>query len=481
MNTSEENTRWYFYLNFVRVVIFAILIEKLSERGLPMKEKEHYGLGTAISMIVGITIGSGIFFKVDDILAETGGRVWLGALVFVIGAFCVIFGSITLSQLASRVKNNKGVISYYEEFISSKVASAFGWFQLFVYFPTIGAVVSWVSGIYTLSLLGIPSSLELQTFIGFIYISFFYSLNYLSHKNGGRFQNITTIAKIIPLIGVALLGLFWQQSSTELSQGISVVEKSSVGFSWLAALAPIAFSFDGWIVSTNITQEVKNHKRNMPMALTMGPLLVLFLYLAFYFGMIAIVGTDYILAAGDQAIIQIGYLIFGQMGEKILLLFILLAVLGVVNGLSLGYIRLPQILASKKMLPYSDKIVEVNPEKGLSPHAAMLAYFVTVFWLIIHYVSQRLNLLRGGDVSEIAVVFSYLAYILLYTKVIQLKKKGVITSNFLGIIAPSLGILGSLIILVGGLFSNPLYGPIFLVFSGLISVLGYCYFAINNK
>ena len=163
-----------------------------------MKNKEHYGLATAISMIIGITIGSGIFFKVDDILVETGGNIWLGALVFTIGAFCVIFGSISLSQLASRVTNNQGVISYYEEFISKKAANAFGWFQLFVYFPTIGAVVSWVAGIYTLSLLGMKASLNLQTLIAFIYISFFFTLNYLSYKAGARFQNLTTIAKMIP-------------------------------------------------------------------------------------------------------------------------------------------------------------------------------------------------------------------------------------------------------------------------------------------
>lgn len=446
-----------------------------------MNEKEHYGLGTAISMIVGITIGSGIFFKVDDILIETGGQVWLGALVFLIGALCVIFGSITLSQLASRAKNNKGVISYYEEFISSKAATAFGWFQLFVYFPTITAVVSWVSGIYTLSLLGITGSLELQTLIGFLCMSFFFILNYLSYKNGGRFQNVTTIAKMVPLIGVAILGLFWTQPLPELATGIEVIEQSSVGWSWLAALAPIAFSFDGWIVSTNITQEVKNHKRNMPLALTIGPLLVLVLYLAFYFGMIAIVGTEYILSAGDQAISQVGNSIFGQLGESILLVFVLLAILGVVNGITLGYVRLPQILASKKMIPQSDQIAQINSEKGLSPYSALLAYVITLSWLGIHYVTQKWDLLRGGDVSEIAIVFSYLAYAFLYVKVIQLHKSGVIENKFLGLIAPILGMLGSLIILLGGLFSNPLYGPVFLLFSSLISGAGYFYAVSMTK
>lgn len=446
-----------------------------------MKTKEHYGLGTAISMIVGITIGSGIFFKVDDILIETGGQVWLGALVFVIGALCVIFGSITLSQLASRINNNQGVISYYEEFISTKAGTAFGWFQLFVYFPTITAVVSWVSGIYTLSLLGIEGSLELQTFLGLMYLSFFFALNYLSYKNGGRFQNLTTIAKMIPLIVIAVLGLFWKQNGVELASGIELIEQSSGGWTWLAALAPIAFSFDGWIVSTNITQEVKNHQRNMPIALTIGPLIVLAVYLAFYFGMIAIVGTEYILSMGNQAISQVGYSIFGQLGESILLVFVLLAILGVVNGITLGYIRLPQILASKKMIPAADKIAKINPKKELSPYSTLLAYLITLIWLSIHYVTQKWDLLRGGDVSEIAIVFSYLAYTLLYIKVIQLNKNGIIKSKFLGKVAPVLGILGSLVILIGGLFSNPFYGPIFLLFSGLISALGYYYSASTNK
>lgn len=440
-----------------------------------MKQREHYGLGTTISMIVGICIGSGIFFKADDILIETGGNVWLGVLVFVIGAFCVIFGSMTLSQLASRTKKIGGVISYFEEFISPRAGAAFGWFQMFVYFPTITAVVSWVSGIYTLSLLNLPSTLELQTLIGFIYLSFFFLLNYISYKWGGRFQNVTTLAKMIPLIGIGILGLFWTQSYPSLPVDKPLVETGYVGWGWLAALAPIAFSFDGWIVSTTITQEVKNHRRNMPLALAIGPLVVLVVYLTFFLGMIAIVGPEYILSTGDGAINQVGYLIFGASGERILLAFVLIAILGVVNGVSLGYIRLPHTLATKGMIPFEEKVLRINKDKGLSPYSTVLAYSITVFWLLVHYLTQRFDLLRGGDVSEIAIVFSYVAYILLYLKVLRLKRNKVITSRFLGYVAPLLGIAGSLIILVGGLFANPLYSPVFLLFSAIVCALGYWY------
>ena len=63
-------------------------------------KKNEYGLFTAITMIVGIVIGSGIFFKSDNILVATDGSIALGVLVFCIAAIAIIFGSLTISQLA---------------------------------------------------------------------------------------------------------------------------------------------------------------------------------------------------------------------------------------------------------------------------------------------------------------------------------------------------------------------------------------------
>ena len=61
-------------------------------------KKEHYGLMTAVTMIIGIVIGSGIFFKSDDVLKYTGGSKTLGVIVLCIGAFSIIFGSLTLTE-----------------------------------------------------------------------------------------------------------------------------------------------------------------------------------------------------------------------------------------------------------------------------------------------------------------------------------------------------------------------------------------------
>lgn len=426
---------------------------------------KHYGLGTAISMIVGILIGSGIFFKADDILGFTGGNVGLSVFVFCIGAFCVIFGNITLSQLAARSDRRGGVLAYFEEFISEPAAAGFGWFQIFAYYPSISVVVSWVAGIYTTMLFGLNPTLELQTLIALGYLIFFFTLNYFSLKLGGRFQNISTIMKLIPLIGIGLIGIFWKAPVPVTSETL-VVPLSQVGWGFLAALPATAFSFDGWVVATSITHEVKDAKRNMPIALTIGPLLVLVVYLAYFLGMVAIVGPKYILEHRDNTIYQIGQILFGEQGGTLILSFILIAVLGVVNGLVLGVLRMPQAMALKGMLPKSERIKVINEKTQLSSSAAKLSILVSLSWLLIHYLTQKFGFLSGGDISEIAIVFSYITYISLYLKVFKLSKNKVV---------PLLGILGSLVIVGGGIISNPTFVPLFLLACSIIFYCGYAY------
>lgn len=438
-------------------------------------QTKHYGLGTAISMIVGILVGSGIFFKADDILGFTGGSVALSVLVFFIGAFCVIFGNITLSQLAARTDRKGGVIAYFEEFISAKTAAAFGWFQMFAYYPSIMVVVSWVAGIYTTILFNLPSTLELQIFIGLCYMVFFHVLNYFSLKSGGRFQNVATIMKLVPLLGIGLVGIFWRAPVPVTTETL-VTPFDQIGWSWLAALAPIAFSFDGWVISTSITHEVRNAKRNMPIALTIGPLVVLAVYLAYFLGMVSIVGPEYILANGDATIYDIGIILFGPRGGQLILSFVLIAVLGVVNGLVLGNLRLPQALAEKGMVPNSKKVKVIDEKTQLSPYAALASFAISFVWMSVHYLTQKTAILAGGDVSEIAIVFSYITYVILYLKVIQLHQAGKIPSALFGKVFPILGILGSATIVVGGVISNPTYVPFFLLACLLVFLAGYTYY-----
>ena len=410
-------------------------------------KKNEYGLFTAITMIVGIVIGSGIFFKSDNILVATGGSIALGVLVFCIAAIAIIFGSLTISQLASRSSQSGGIIAYAEENYNKSLACAFGWFQTFLYFPTLIAVVSWVAGIYICMLFGVEGTLEIQMLIGFAIMAFLFIINTLSAKLGGLFQNASTIIKLVPLVLIAIAGLiFGDVSNISLSH---VTSMKSVG--WISAIAPIAFSFDGWVVATSIGHEIKDSKRNLPKALIIAPIFILAMYVLYFVGISIYIGPETIMALGDAHVDLAANSLLGPWGAKIVLVFVIISIMGTINGLTLGMIRLPHSLAKRNMFPNSEVVSKVN-EKVLMPvNSALVAFLVSLVWFVVHYITTKFGILPNSDISEISITMSYTLYIILYVKVFQLGRNGEIKGIWNSKINPILAIIGSLIILFGSM------------------------------
>lgn len=431
-------------------------------------------------MIIGICVGSGIFFKVGNILAFTGGNILLGVLVFVIGALCIIFGSLSLTNLAHKTTKNGGMVAYFEDFFSTSVASAFGWYQTFLYFPTIGVVVSWAAGTYTTMLLNLPQTLAYQMGIGFCYMLFFYGLNILSSQFAGWFQIISTITKLIPLVGIGIIAIFWRNEPPIIPPTVPTIEPSDVGLGWLAALAPMAFSYDGWPIALSISNEVKGGSQTMKKALCFGPIIVLIVYLSYFLGLTHILGPEYILSMGEGAVMEVGDMLFGHIGQKIILLFILVALFGVINGVTLGHIRMPYALATKNMLPNSQKIVDNYQSHHSTSISAIIALATSCGWFMIHYLTQSYQLMGLGDIGEIAIVFGYIWYMALYIKVIQLYFSKEITDSFTGLISPILAIIGGLIILFGGFYENPIFEFISFGICFLFCLAGYFTYKKNQ-
>ena len=432
-------------------------------------KKNEYGLFTSIGMIVGIVIGSGIFFKSDNILVATNGSILLGVLVFCIAAFGIIFGSLTISELASRDSKAGGIITYAENSYNEKVACAFGWFHTFLYYPTLIAVVSWVSGIYICILFGIEGGLLLQISIGFAIMTFLYIINILSSRLGGYFQNISTIIKVIPLLLIAIIGIIFgdTQVTTNLNNSIS---DSNI---WIFAIAPIAFSFDGWIISTSIAHEIKDSKKNLPKALIISPLFILLIYVLYFVGISKYVGPEKIMALGDAHVDLAARNIFGPLGSKIIMTFVVISIIGTVNGLIMGHIRLPYSLGIRGMLPKSKEISKINKFTGISINSAIIAFIASCICLLVHYITQKYSLIPNGDISEISITVNYMLYVLLYYKVFTMGISGEVKGLWRGKINPIFATIGSLIILFGS-FNNPMF-KYYLLVNCLLLTMAYLF------
>ncbi|MCJ1977634.1 APC family permease [Lactococcus paracarnosus] len=436
---------------------------------MKQEKTRRFGLLMSIAMIVGIVIGSGIFFKADDILIQTNGNVMMGCLVLLFGAIGIIFGGITISEWAKLTDDAGGLIVYAEKAFGRVFAFLLGWFQSTVYFPALVAIVAFVASNYTVALFPqLNFSGSGVWLVSLIYLLLIYVMNIMSSKLSEFFQTSSMFIKLIPLFLIAIFGLIFGDPSGLSSHAITLpVMMSSTG-----AIVAVAFSYDGWAIAPAIGHEIKNSKRNLPIALIISPLIILIVYVSYFVGISLLIGPKEIMQMGDLAFSAAAEKLFGPVGQKLMLITVIISVLGTLNGLVVANIRAPYFLALRKELPYSKKISHLHPRFNISLLSVMLSFAMVLVWLGIHFMSISFPSVRrfGIDISSIPIVIMYLFYGFLYIGIMIRAAKGLIKNKLVGFVCPLLALAGALLILYGGLTGSN--GIIYLIVSMLILVSG---------
>lgn len=408
-------------------------------------EEKKYGLVTAITMVVGIVIGSGIFFKADDILVKSDGNILVGALALAIGAFGIIFGGLTIAQIAQREDGVGGIIAYSEKAYGKKVGYYVGMTQIVLYYPCLIAIVAWVAGTYTSILFNFEINGLFHWGISLFYICFVFTVNLVAKKLGGIMQNITTFIKMVPLILIAVLGI------TYGSDNISSLQLGGSGvLSTVGVLVTVAFAYDGWILTTSICHEVKNAKRNIPLALMIGPIVVLVIYMLYYLGISLALGADQIMALGDGHVAALANKLLGAGSYKYIVVCIIISVLGAMNGLTLGMIRLPYSLGVRKEVIKSDWLAKVNKKTGMPVNAGILSFLIVLFWFVFHFLTTKISYISTFDISALPIIINYIIYITLYIYVYRFQRDKGIGGFIKKYVIPTFAILGALVVVYGG-------------------------------
>lgn len=436
--------------------------------------QRKFGLITTIAMIVGIVIGSGIFFKTDNILQAVNGSVFLGVLAWALGGFGIIFGGLSIAVLARRDEHVGGLITYCEMTWGKQLGYLAGWFQTILYYPALVAVVSWVGAMYMsllfdwtnpallfgLSLGSIPEWVFpfnlTQWVLTLIIFILFFVINLFQTKAAGKFQNISMFTKLGALVLLGLLGLIFGDPVAVNH----VSDLGQLGAGFFAALVPVAYSYDGWQVAPSITHEIKNPKRNLPLALTFAPLTIMVIYISYFVAINAVLGPDQVLALGDGAVSVFAEQFLGSIGYRIVLLAIVISVLGTANGLILAYIRLPYALGVRNEIMAAKQFAYVDEKTDVPMFAGLFTFIVSLVWLFLHFAATvgviHLNwsMFTGINVDEIAIILIYLFLVLIFAGIIKEFIQGKITSKLEGLVFPLLAIFGALTAIYGG-FLNP--------------------------
>ncbi|MDR1260305.1 MAG: APC family permease [Oscillospiraceae bacterium] len=429
-------------------------------------KSKRFNLFSTITMMMGVVIGSGIFFKTNSILAFTHGSIVFGILAFCIAGISIIFGSLTIAELATRTEESGGVVAFADVFVNRKFASIVGWINMFGYFPAIISTEAYICGMLSCQLFGMEPTLNNSVLIGSATCIFFMVMN-MFPGFGGRFQNVSTVLKFIPLITFILVGIFkGDPGAIQISEFASAWKSTF----WLAAVSPIAFAFEGWLVAATITNEIKNPKKTIPLAFTIAPLIILCVYILYFIGVSMYLDPQQIAALGSAHIQVAASRLWGVYGAKILLGFVVLSIMGAINGNIMGALRFAGPLAERDLFP-AKKMFISNAADGRPPIASFILFFVSVLVVsVVNYVLKRFDLIGlEFDFSEFSIAFLYVLYAVLYTRVMKLKKTGEIKSAFKGFVCPVLAILGAFVMIVGGVLAGA---------SSLVPFLGFLTFLI---
>lgn len=408
--------------------------------------EKKYGIWTAIAMVIGITIGSGVFFKADDVLAASGGSLPIALFAWLIGGAIMIVTAFVFSNIATRIEKVNGVVDYFEEAYGWRAGYLVAWFMTFIYYPTLVAVLAWVSANYTTSLLALEQGVWL---IAAIYLIFFFLLNVYSPVLAGKWQVSATVIKLIPLGLVAVVGLISGLSNGQtISSFTNAAQTVSTGGGLAVATLATAFAYEGWIIATSINAELKDAKTTLPKALVFGSTAVVIIYMLYYLGISGVLSNDQVLAAGNDAPVQVVSLIFGQMGATLLTVFVIISCLGTLNGLIMGASRGMFAIASRGLGPQPQFFAVIDPKTNSTKNSAILGFVISSFWLLVWYGNFAGWFGKFMDISELPIAFLYVIYISLYIWVI---KKFTDLGQFSRFAAPVLAGLGSVYIIWGAI------------------------------
>ena len=440
----------------------------LLEKGL----KKQYGLITSSCMVVGTAIGSGVFFKAQAILEKTNGDMPMGILAWVAGGAIMIFSILAFSVMAQRYEKINGIVDYAEATVGSKYSYLIGWFTTTIYAPAMTSVLAWLSARYLLTFIcsvnpdfqltipfsegGAISGPECLCLSGFILI-IAYAMNVLSSKIAGKFQVSATFIKLIPLTLMAVIGTIYGFTHNIAGENVSILSANFAtgtgDFTVLfGAIVASAFAYEGWIIATSINAELKNAKRNLPIALVLGGIIIIVVYVFYYIGVAGGASVDTLRKTGaTEAFINV----FGNVFGNILNLFVAISCMGTLNGLLMGCVRGMYSLGVRNYGPKAEYTKEIDNKTHMPSNSAVVGLVIVAFWLVFFYGA---NLTPNGwfgyfnfDSSELPIVTIYAFYIPIFIQFMKKEKDLPFVKRF---VLPTLGVIGSTFMVFAALYSH---------------------------
>jgi amino acid transporter len=354
------------------------------QSGLPRR----IGLWSAVAVVVGSTIGSGIFRSPAGIADRIPGPLPL-LLIWVLGGVFALAGALSLSEIASYIPRTGGFYAFLREGWGRIPAFLFGWGQLTIVRAAALGAIAITFAEYFLRVLGVDPTIapydQYARYVAAAAIALTAGFNIVGVRWGAAVINLTTLAKFGGLLFIVLLALAvgWPRTGGYFTPAMppGSVQVGAFGL----ALVSVLWAYDGWADVSYVAGEVTNPQRNLPRAIIGGTLAVLTIYLLANLGYMAVLPIEEIrvsrLVAADVA-----EKLIGRPGTVFVSTTVMISTFGTLSAVLLTSPRVLFAMADDGML--FTPIAKVHPRYKTPYVAIMLVAFLGLVFVLTRTFEQ---------------------------------------------------------------------------------------------
>jgi APA family basic amino acid/polyamine antiporter len=342
------------------------------------------GLFASIMVLIGITIGSGIF-RVPATVAQSLTEPGPFLLVWILGGVMALFGALTLGELAALYPRSGGILAYLAEGFGPMPAFLFGWSQLVIIRASaLGAIATifaeYLGRFITLT----PGQIH---WVAALVIGSIGLLNWIGVRRAAAVNNLATGVKYLALVALVLFAF---TAPTGSADHFSPAWAGAVSLSAFAtALVPVMWAYDGWADLSFMSGEVKDPARTMPRALIFGTLLIIAIYLLVNAAYI------YLVPLSDMAQPRSGLIAataaeripaFGGVGARLIAAVVMISTFSSVNGTMMASPRIFFGMADRGL--FFKGIARVSPRFQSPSTAILLASALGIVYVMFNDFQQ---------------------------------------------------------------------------------------------
>ena len=346
------------------------------------------GLWTAVAILIGSTIGSGIFRSPAGIADRLPGPLPLMA-VWVTGGLFALCGALSLAEIAGALPRTGGLYVFIREGWGRLPAFLFGWSEFVIIRAAALGAISTTFAEYSLRFFGYDTAVApydvYDNYLAAVAIVFTASLNILGVRWGSLVQNVTTVAKYGALIFIIMVAFALGLPRTGGHYAPALPPGSFSVAPFGLALVSVLWAFDGWADLSFVGGEVKDPRRVLPRALILGTLAVIVIYLLANLAYLAVLDVEQIrrsrLVAADVA-----QQLLGSIGVAFVSMTVMVSTFGTLNGSLLTSPRIFFAMAADRL--FFRKVAAVHPRYETPYVAIGMSALLGVLFVLLRTFEQ---------------------------------------------------------------------------------------------